>query len=79
MTPFRARLGDHALLDQVPAIAMPGRSIGYPELVHLVDACAARLVRDGCAPGDTVGFSVPDETGHLVVSLALAALGLAPG
>jgi len=76
MTPFRARLGDHALLDQVPAIAMPGRSIGYPELVHLVDACAARLVRDGCAPGDTVGFSVPDETGHLVVSLALAALGL---
>lgn len=76
MNPLRARLGEHALHDSVAAIAMPGREIGYPELVHLVDACAARLVRDGCAPGDTVGFSVPDETGHLIVSLALAALGL---
>lgn len=76
MTPFRARLGEHAARDEVPAIAMPGRSLGFPELVRRVDACAARLVRGGCAPGDIVGLTVADEVDHLVASLALASLGL---
>lgn len=76
MTPFRARLGEHAARDEVPAIAMPGRTLGYPELVRRVDACAARLVRGGCAPGDIVGLTVADDVDHLVASLALASLGL---
>ncbi len=55
MTPFRARLGEHAARDEVPAIAMPGRTLGYPELVRRVDACAARLVRAGRMIGGYVG------------------------
>jgi len=76
-TIFGARLRQHASNPQAPAaIAMPGRTVTYAELVDEVDACAAWLLREGCAPSDLVGVTIADEVSHLVASLALLDLGI---
>ncbi|CAG0999731.1 fatty-acyl-CoA synthase [Burkholderiales bacterium] len=76
-TLFRRRLGELAASPRsAPAFALPGREIGYPELVARVDACAAWLARAGCRPEEVVGITIADEVTHLVASLALLSLGV---
>ena len=76
-TPFGAKLEAHAIARPAhPAVAMPGADIGYPELVHRVRHCAARLARDGIVNAGAVGVSVADDLSNLVASLALLVLGV---
>jgi long-chain acyl-CoA synthetase len=76
-TLFGQRLAQHALNPHAqPAMAMPGREIGYPELSRAVEACAAWLSRSGCAASEVVGITVADDYLHTVASLALLALGV---
>jgi long-chain acyl-CoA synthetase len=58
------------------AMAMPGREIGYEELLRAVESCAAWLARRGCVPSEVVGISIADEYMHMVASLALLVLGI---
>ena len=76
-TLFGARLAQHAeSTARAPAVALPGREIGYAELAAQVRDCAAWLARQGCVPGHIVGITVADEMLHLVTSLALLSLGV---
>lgn len=59
-----------------PALVLPGRSIGYAELIDRVHAAAGRLARAGCRPTAPVGVSVDDDLDNLVTSVALLWLGV---
>jgi acyl-CoA synthetase (AMP-forming)/AMP-acid ligase II len=65
-----ARSPEHA------AFATPEREIGYRELVGRVEAAAHALTAQGLGPGEIAGITVRDEPLHLVVTLALMALGI---
>lgn len=58
-----------------PALVLPDRIVGYAEFAADVDACAAWLAARGCGPDGVVGVCVGDEVLHLVVTLALLAIG----
>jgi acyl-coenzyme A synthetase/AMP-(fatty) acid ligase len=57
-------------------MAMPGLDITYAELLGRVQSCASWLKREGCHPAEVVGITVAEETAHMVVSLALLAIGV---
>ena len=58
------------------AIVAPGLEIGYRALVGRVDATARSLAAQGLGPGEVAGVTVRDEALHIVVTLALLALGI---
>jgi acyl-coenzyme A synthetase/AMP-(fatty) acid ligase len=60
-----------------PAVLTPQSCLTYAELANAISFNAARLQRDGLAPGDTVAIALSSQLQHLVVSLALARLGAA--
>jgi len=65
-----------AIAPERAAIATPEREIGYRELVGRVEAAAHALTAQGLGPGELAGVTVRDEPLHLVVTLALLALGI---
>ncbi len=73
---FGQALKRHAISVQAPALAMPGREIGYAELLRAAESCAAWFLRRGCAASDVIGITIADEYLHTVVSLALLVLGI---
>ena len=65
-----------ALAPERAAIVTTERVIGYRELVGRVEAAAHALTAQGLGPGEVAGITVRDEPLHLVVTLALMALGI---
>lgn len=65
-----------ASADAPAAIVAAHGELSYRELEGRMDACAAWLLAQGVGPRDVVGFTIADETAHLVVSLALLVLGV---
>lgn len=76
-TLFGERLSAHALNPHaLPAVVMPGREIGYRELLGRVHSVATSLASQGCTPSEVVGICIADELTHLTTSLALLSLGI---
>jgi acyl-CoA synthetase (AMP-forming)/AMP-acid ligase II len=61
--PARVAVVDHA------------RAVDYAALVRASRCVAAWLLRQGVAPGDTIGLTLREEYPHLLATLALLALG----
>jgi acyl-coenzyme A synthetase/AMP-(fatty) acid ligase len=57
-------------------LALPGRDVGYDELLGRVAACAIWLARERWQPSDVIGVTVAEEVPHLVTTLALLSLGI---
>lgn len=76
-TLFGERLSAHALNPHaLPAVVMPGREIGYRDLLGRVHSVATSLASQGCTPSEVVGICIADELTHLTTSLALLSLGI---
>ena len=72
---FIAQLQHHAEQVVTPAVVTETGSLTYRDLLTRVEAVAASLAELGIGAGTRVGLLVPDETDHLVSSLALLAVG----
>ena len=59
------------------AVIHAGQAVTYRELNRIIDALAARISSLGLQPGDAAGITVRSRYGHLMLTLALAPLGVA--
>jgi acyl-CoA synthetase (AMP-forming)/AMP-acid ligase II len=58
-----------------PAVVERGRTLSYREFDAAVDLAAAAFLKQGIAPGDVVGVTLPNNALHLVTGYALARMG----
>lgn len=72
---FLARLQQHALQLEQPAVVSEAGTLSYAKLARRVESAAAALLELGIEPGARVGLLVVDEVEHLVATLALLAVG----
>ena len=70
-----SQLRRHAARVATPAVVTEGGSLSYASLLERVESAVAALAELTIGPGTRVGLLVPDETEHLVASLALLAVG----
>ena len=76
-TVFAARLSQYALNPAgPPALVTPEWGMSYAELLRRVRSCATWLAAEGCSRDRIVGITVAGDFQHLVISLALLALGV---